>query len=31
MNVERLIGDLGILFAAGLVILYLIWDRLFPH
>ncbi len=28
---ERYIGDLGILFAAGLVILYLVWDRLFPH
>jgi hypothetical protein len=25
------IGDLGILFAAVLVVIYLMWDRLFPH
>lgn len=24
-------GDLGILFAAVLVIIFLMWDRLFPH
>lgn len=28
---EKIIGDLGILFAAVLVILYLMWDRLFPR
>lgn len=28
---EQFIGDLGVLFAAALVILYLMWGRLFPH
>lgn len=28
---EQYIGDLGIVFAAALVILYLMWDRLFPR
>jgi hypothetical protein len=28
---EKIIGDLGVLFAACLVILYLNWDHLFPE
>lgn len=30
-DMEQYIGDLGIVFAAALVILYLMWGRLFPH
>ncbi|BBB92757.1 hypothetical protein MAMMFC1_03453 [Methylomusa anaerophila] len=28
---EQFIGDLGIVFASILVVLYMIWDRLFPE
>jgi hypothetical protein len=28
---EQYSGDLGILFAAVLVVLYVMWDRLFHH
>ncbi len=28
---EKFIGDLGILFAIALMILYLNWDSLFPE
>jgi hypothetical protein len=28
---EQYIGDIGIVFAAALIILYLMWGRLFPH
>lgn len=28
---EQYSGDLGIIFAAVLVVLYIMWDRLFHH
>lgn len=28
---DNFIGDLGILFTVALIVLYIMWDRLFPR